>query len=76
MEVKEIGPVADGVIRQRDIFNYQTRNGLPGWRVVNKSSAHREQLEALGVVLSDYPAVLEPDFTALYKEAAYRKEYN
>jgi pilus assembly protein CpaF len=45
IEVKEIGPVADQVIRQRDIFRYRVENDQPLWRIVTRSSAHREVLE-------------------------------
>jgi len=74
-EVKEIGPVADGVIRQRDMFKYQVRRGLPEWRVLNKVSAHREAIErnSKGVNLSSYPAVLDLEMDQLYQEAAYRR---
>lgn len=44
LEVREIGPVADGKIRYREIFRY-----IPGmcaeWRVVTRSSAHQEAIE-------------------------------
>jgi len=74
-EVKEIGPVADGVIRQRDMFKYQVRRGLPEWRVLNKVSAHREAIERnnKGVNLSSYPAVLDLEMDQLYQEAAFRR---
>ena len=65
MEVKEIGPFSDGVLRQRDIFIYNGRrpNGsqneplLPSWSVVGKVSAYRDVLESGSdpVVLSSYP---------------------
>lgn len=58
-EVKEIGPVADGVIRQRDIFTYACEGERPVWRVVNKISAHRDELESAGVSLSEYPMLIE-----------------
>jgi pilus assembly protein CpaF len=45
IEVKEIGPIADQVIRQRDIFRYVVENDQPQWRIVTRSSAHREVLE-------------------------------
>jgi pilus assembly protein CpaF len=72
MEVKEIGPVADGLIRQRDIFKYKVVNGVPTWAVINRVSAHREALEAADkpVILSSYPAALEPEMNVLYREAA------
>jgi len=61
IEVKEIGPVADGVLRSRDMFQYQVLNGLPAWKVLNRVSAHREELESLAkpVCLSSLPPVLE-----------------
>lgn len=73
-EVKEIGPVADGVLRQRDIFRYQDSKGIPAWRVLNKVSAHREDLERgeSGVYLNSLPALLELNFEVLYKETALR----
>ena len=37
IEVKEIGPFSDGVLRQRDIFRYYVGNGLPTWKIQNKS---------------------------------------
>lgn len=71
-EVREIGPVADGVMRQRVIFRYSFNAALPQWRVENRVSAHRETLETLSkpVVLSSYPAVLELESEILYREAA------
>ena len=73
MEVREIGPVADGVVRHRDMFIYRADKGLPTWQVPNKVSAHREQIEQLEepVILSSLPAVLELGIDVLYREAAY-----
>ena len=31
MEVREIGPVADGTIRQREMFKYQVNSRMPYW---------------------------------------------
>jgi pilus assembly protein CpaF len=74
MNVVEIGPVADGVLRQREIFKYElvkAQNSLssssaggewkPAWKVAHRVSAHREELEALEspVLLSGLPALLE-----------------
>jgi pilus assembly protein CpaF len=72
MEVKEIGPVADGVIRQRDIFQYHVHHGIPSWRVVNRVSAHREMLEQdePGLALAQLPANLELAGSLQYREAA------
>lgn len=73
IQVKEIGPVADGVVRSRDMFAYQLSNGLPGWKVLNKVSAHREQIESAGngVFLSRMPGVLELSIESQYREAAF-----
>lgn len=74
MEVREIGPVADGILRYRDIFKYHEHKGIPSWKVVNRVSAYREMLEREenGVFLNQYPAVLEPNLDVLYQEAALR----
>jgi pilus assembly protein CpaF len=45
MEVKEIGPFSDGVLRQRDIFRYAPKDGQPSWNVCHKVSGYREKLE-------------------------------
>jgi pilus assembly protein CpaF len=60
IEVKEIGPVADGVIRQRDIFRYGVTGDTPHWRVLTRASAHRDKLEegADSVFLSRFPNTL------------------
>jgi len=60
MDIVEIGPVADGVLRQREMFRYEVLGGRPAWRVTHRVSAHREQLEALDspVVLSALPPVV------------------
>ncbi|MBN8549315.1 MAG: CpaF family protein [Deltaproteobacteria bacterium] len=61
MDVREIGPVADGTLRQRQMFQYQVQQGLATWKVVNKISAHRELLESdvRKVVLAMFPSLLE-----------------
>ncbi len=61
MEVKEIGPVSEGIIRQRDIFRYQIIGGRAAWKVPTRASVHREQLEAFGVKMSDLPDVIEAE---------------
>ena len=75
MQVKEIGPVADGVLRQRDIFNYHAESGLPAWKVANRVSAHREQLERLAnpVSLAKLPPVLELPIQSQFKSALERR---
>lgn len=59
-DVREIGPVADGVIRQREMFRYRVEGGQPVWRVQTRLSAHRDLLETGTdrVVLSDLPPLL------------------
>ena len=75
IEIREIGPVADGTLRQREIFRYQVNNSIPSWRVVGRVSAHREQIEDISepVIISEFPAVLELADTILLKEVASRK---
>jgi len=72
MEVREIGPVADGVLRQREMFRYELREGVPGWRVVNRVSAHRTELETgeQPVVLAAFPTVLELGVGVSWRESA------
>jgi pilus assembly protein CpaF len=47
IEVKEIGPVADGRIREREMFSYRVEDGIPVWSLRQRVSAHREALERL-----------------------------
>jgi len=56
LEVRELGAVADGVMRYREIFRYQ--NG--DWKVVTRASGFRDQLESGDnpVVLSSLPQTL------------------
>jgi hypothetical protein len=72
MEVRELGPVADGVLRQREIFSYRVTKGQPVWHVGTKVSAFRDKLEAEpgGFVLSALPDVLELPLSISYREAA------
>lgn len=72
MEVRELGPIADGVLRQREIFAYRILQGQPAWIVAGRVSSFRERLEqeparfsfsSLGEVLS-----LSED--VVYREAA------
>ena len=74
MDVVEVGPVADGVLRQRQIFSYQLKDDLPTWRCVTRISAQREELESSTppIVLGNYPAQIELEMSALYREAATR----
>lgn len=72
MQVRELGAVADGAIRHRDIFRYQFTKGVPVWRVVTKVSTHRDELEQIegGVFLNAYPGHIELDQDVQYREAA------
>jgi pilus assembly protein CpaF len=71
MEVKELGPVADGVLRQREIFSYRFQDNTPQWQVLSRLSAFREKLEQEPhrYVLSKLPEVVELPFDISYKEA-------
>ncbi len=74
-EVCEIGPVADGVLRVREMFRYAPNDSVPSWRVVTKSSAHSEALEILDqpVILSSLPSSLElPDQVVLAESLRQR----
>lgn len=57
-EVREIGAVADGVIRQREIFRYKSSGTQPGWEIVNKSSSFREKIEDEQVFLAELPCFI------------------
>lgn len=72
VEVREIGPVADGVTRYRDIFSYRYLDGRPVWLVTSRVSAHREALEAevAGFRLAELPEQLELPLELSYREAA------
>ncbi len=74
MEIKEIGPVADGRIRERDMFGYRVEEGVPVWSVAQKVSAHRSLLERLDqpVVLSEFPQELTVDLSSEFAHAAGR----
>jgi pilus assembly protein CpaF len=72
IQVKEIGPVADGVLRQRDMFSYTTHMGIPIWRILNRTSAFKEKLESLKqpVLMHTWPNNLELPIDKQYHEAA------
>jgi pilus assembly protein CpaF len=56
-EVREIGAVADGKIRQRTLFQYQVVQGNPTWKAQTKVSLHREDIEDLAS-LASFPPLL------------------
>jgi pilus assembly protein CpaF len=72
MEVRELGPVADGVLRQREIFAYRYQNNHPTWSVVSRVSAFRERLEQepFKFKFSSLPETLELPIDISYREAA------
>jgi pilus assembly protein CpaF len=59
-EVREIGPVADGVVRQRLMFKYDSRNGGAIWKVSHRISAHRDLIEG-AISLSSLPVELREE---------------
>jgi pilus assembly protein CpaF len=72
MEVRELGPVADGVLRQREIFLYQCSKGTPAWVVTSRVSAFREKIEhdPARFRFSSLPEILELPVDISYREAA------
>lgn len=70
-EVRELGPVADGVLRQRQIFVYQGDRGRPHWTVRGRVSALKEAMEVLphSFSLSSMPDRLEIPPDVSYREA-------
>lgn len=72
MEVRELGPVADGVLRQREIFSYRYHNGHPHWAVISKVSAFRERLEQepYRFKFSSLPDTIDLPLDVSYREAA------
>jgi pilus assembly protein CpaF len=72
MDVRELGPVADGVLRQREIFTYRNNEGTPSWVVSGRVSAFRERLEAppYSFFFSKMPERLELSLDVSYREAA------
>jgi pilus assembly protein CpaF len=72
MDVRELGPVADGVLRQREIFSYRHIEGIPSWGVSGRVSAFRERLEKAPYhfSFSQLPERLELSIDVSYREAA------
>jgi pilus assembly protein CpaF len=69
MEVRELGPVADGVLRQREIFAYKAAGGVPQWSVVNRVSENLEK-ECPNFSFAKMPDILELPLEVSYREAA------
>lgn len=65
LEIREVGPVADGAIRHREMFRYQLAHANPSWQVVNRVSNYREIIEAApeSVLLSSLPPSLRIEST-------------
>ncbi len=72
VEVRELGPVADGVLRQREIFAYRIINGQPAWVVAGRISAFRDKLEKppFNFVFSSLGETLDLPVEVSYREAA------
>lgn len=72
MDVRELGPVADGALRQREIFSYRNLDGTPHWLVTGRVSAFRERLEKppFNFFFSRLPERLELSLDVSYREAA------
>lgn len=72
MDVRELGPVADGALRQREIFTYRCHDGAPSWIVPGRVSAFRERLEQppYNFIFSKLPERLELSLDVSYREAA------
>ncbi|MBX7136489.1 MAG: Flp pilus assembly complex ATPase component TadA [Oligoflexia bacterium] len=75
VDVRELDCVADEVIRQRQIFAYELRAGLPTWKVVNRVSLFRTDLEALTAPLDlgSLSQHIEPEPSDLFREAVSRR---
>lgn len=71
-DIREIGPVADGVLRHRELFRYVLEAKLPAWKVLNKISAHRSYLEQRSrpILLNTYPNHLDLQPEVLFRENA------
>jgi pilus assembly protein CpaF len=70
MEVREVGPYADGVLRSREMFSYSCDGDTPRWRTVTRVSAFRDRLESAKepVILSRYSAEMELPIEVAYYE--------
>ena len=72
VDVRELGPVADGVLRQREIFSYRSGEGAPHWIVSGRVSAFRDRLEnpPYSFFFSHLSEKLELALDVSYREAA------
>jgi pilus assembly protein CpaF len=71
-EVREIGPLADGVIRQKELFKYNTEADTPQWQIKSKVSYYRELLEqgADPIFLNRLNETIDLDFNIAFRESA------
>lgn len=71
-EVRELGPVADGVLRQREIFSYRVAQGQPLWVVAGRVSSFRDRLERdpIRFLFSNLAETLYLPEEVSYREAA------
>jgi pilus assembly protein CpaF len=60
-EVREIGAVADGKIRQRTLFCYQVVQGNPTWKTQTRVSLHRDEIEEDAPLASFSPVLTLSD---------------
>jgi pilus assembly protein CpaF len=76
MEVRELGPLADGILRQREIFSYRCNQGNPQWAVVSRVSAFRDKIEQgkAEYKFSTLPDILELPPDVSYREAALLRQ--
>lgn len=72
VEVRELGPVADGILRQREIFVYRPERAIPRWLVASRVSAFREKLEQepFRYKFSALPDIIDLPIDVSYREAA------
>lgn len=75
MEIREVSGVSDGAVRQRQMFEYVARDGLPSWKVLSRVSSFREDIEALEqpCIMSELPSVLELSPELLLREQGRRR---
>lgn len=74
LHIKEVGAAADGVLRSRDMFKYESSDGVPKWNVISRASQHQNWLEnsTPPVKLSSMPSFLELPVDVVFRERADR----
>ncbi len=70
-EVKELGNVSDGILKQKEIFRYEPAAGVPQWKLVNFVSNFKSELEksANPLFLHEIPRTLELTTDVLFRQA-------